>query len=97
MAVASVRPTDAQWLAFREALNDLGVWKWKSNYKNPGVMDGAGWHFVVAYCNGRVESGGDNNYPESNGLPNNSPVPSAAFEALCRAASELTNGFNVME
>ena len=85
-----VEPTDEQWRAFRHALDKINVWQWQAHYPNPGVCDGTHWSFEVAYSDHALETGGDNNYPDAQGEPINSPEGTKTFERLRGAIRKLT-------
>jgi len=85
-----VEPTVEQWRAFRRALDKINVWQWQADYPNPGVCDGTGWSFEVAYSDHALETGGDNNYPDAQGDPTNSPQGTKTFDRLLRAITKLT-------
>ena len=56
-------PTEDQWLAFWTAINKLNVWKWKTRYEDPHVMDGTSWGVCIEYGGRSIESSGSNSYP----------------------------------
>ena len=85
-----VEPTAEQWRAFRHAIDKINVWQWQADYPNPGVCDGTGWSFEVAYSDHALETGGDNNYPDAQGDPTNSPQGTKTFDRLLRAITKLT-------
>ena len=85
-----VEPTAQQWRAFRRALDKINVWQWQADYPNPGVCDGTGWSFEVAYSDHALDSGGDNNYPDAQGEPTNLLDQTKTFDRLLRAITKLT-------
>ena len=85
-----VEPTAEQWRAFRRILDKINVWQWQAHYPNPGVCDGTGWSFEVAYSDHALETGGANNYPDSQGDPTNSPLGTKTFKRLRGAITKLT-------
>ena len=85
-----VEPTAEQWRAFRRALDKINVWQWQADYPNPGVCDGTGWSFEVAYSDHALDSGGDNNYPDAQGDPTNSPEGTKTFKRWRGAIRKLT-------
>ena len=85
-----VEPTAEQWRAFRRALDKINVWQWQAHYPNPGVCDGTGWSFEVAYSDHALDSGGSNNYPDAQGDPTNSPEGTKTFKRLRGAIRKLT-------
>ena len=89
-ASARVEPTAEQWRAFRRALDKINVWQWQAHYPNPGVCDGTGWSFEVAYSDHALETGGANNYPDAQGDPTNSPLGTKTFKRLRGAITKLT-------
>ena len=86
----SIRPTDAQWREFRHALDGLFVWQWRNDYPNPGVCDGTGWSFDIAYSDRALTTQGDNNYPDAGGKPTDAPDPTKAFNRFLGAIKKLT-------
>jgi len=87
-----LEPTGRQWAAFRNALDEIGVWQWQKRYENPGVCDGTQWTFEVAYGNRYLTASGDNNYPGPEGEPNNHPEMTPQFRRLLSAVRALIGG-----
>lgn len=85
-----IEPTDEQWRAFRRALAKINVWQWQTHYPNPGVCDGTSWSLEVAYSDHALDISGNNNYPDAQGDPTNSPEGTKTFDRLLRAISKLT-------
>jgi len=56
--------TDAQWVAFRQELDEIGVWAWQREYYND-AMDGIQWDLSIAYADKKIRSDGSNAYPGS--------------------------------
>jgi len=56
--------TEDSWINFRCSIDDLEIWSWEERYPNPGMMDGTMWSVVIEYKDNKINSRGDNNYPE---------------------------------
>ena len=54
----------ARWMAFRKALDEAKVWKWKKSYSNTRVMDGTVWELSVKYQDADIDTHGNNAYPD---------------------------------
>lgn len=63
----SIRPSKKKWKAFIKKIDELGIWEWKCEYPNPGVMDGTQWGVEIQYEDKKLCSHGDNSYPGMNG------------------------------
>ena len=74
------------------ALDSIGVWAWKEDYPNPGVLDGTSWRLEIAYEDTQLSSHGINNYPKTNGTPCDSPDPTYKFRELLKAVRSLIGG-----
>jgi hypothetical protein len=85
-------PTERQWQEFAAALDALGVWRWRANYPNPGVMDGTSWSIDIDYGRVAIRAGGDNNYPAAGGAPSGKPEPTREFRGLLTAVRNLIGG-----
>ena len=79
--VKTVTPTSKQWETFWSTLERIGVWNWKSDYPNPGILDGTQWDITLEYSGRTVTSQGDNAYPNEK-----------AFNAFLDAISRLIGG-----
>jgi hypothetical protein len=56
-------PDQDRWASFWTAIERIGVWDWKPDYSDTGVLDGTQWSLRMRH-NGRVMSSeGDNDYP----------------------------------
>ncbi|MEK0450222.1 MAG: hypothetical protein RL088_2490 [Verrucomicrobiota bacterium] len=84
-----IHPTDAQWREFRQTLDTLNVWRWVSDYPNPGVCDGSFWSFDITYSDRALAAHGDNNYPTARGKPNDRPDPTKTFNRFLQAIQKL--------
>ncbi len=89
---AIITPTAAQWSKFRQVLDELSVWRWRSEYPNTGTRDGTQWALELAYSDRALKTRGDNNYPGATGRPNESPRPTKAFDVYLAAVEKLLNG-----
>jgi hypothetical protein len=88
----SIVPTPAQWREFRAALDELKVWQWKSEYTNPGIMDGTQWSLDVVYADHSLSSQGSNNFPKADGKPAGQPAPTKTFQRFLGAVKNLLGG-----
>jgi len=82
-------PTPDQWRQFRETLDSLRVWQWRSKYPNPGVADGLRWDVDLTYADRSLHVEGDSNFPDDEGKPVNSAQPTSAFQRLREAVQKL--------
>jgi len=87
-----IAPSEEQWAAFRAALDDIGVWRWKERYPNPGVCDGTHWALEIRCDDAETSCSGDNNYPDETGEPPDSPGPTPAFRRFLEAVQALLGG-----
>jgi len=85
-------PTSQQWREFRRALDDVGVWQWRTNYPNPGVYDGTQWSLEIRYGDRTLKTQGSNNFPGRAGKPSGSPKETKAFSAYAAAVKRLLGG-----
>ena len=90
MPVAQTSPE--AWQQFRAALDEVNVWRWRSAYANPYVLDGTVWNLHVRYADKVVGSSGANEYPNANGGPNGSSEYSESFNQLRAALMKLAVG-----
>ena len=60
-----ITPSQAEWEQFWQKLTDLNVWKWKTRYDDPGVLDGTQWNLEIKIDGKMKKSSGSNEYPES--------------------------------
>ncbi len=88
----TVKPTAAQWRAFRGTLDDLNVWNWGSRYFNGRVVDGTQWSLDVAYSDRELKANGENSYPQIDGSPNDEPRPTETFRRYLSAVQTLVGG-----
>jgi hypothetical protein len=88
----TITPTQAQWREFRETLDDLGIWQWRTEYPTNGVVDGTQWSLDVAYADHALHTHGDNNYPDHTGKPNGKPESTKAFNKYLIAVQKLLGG-----
>lgn len=89
---ATLRPTEAQWQAFRSAVERAGVSRWRPKYFNSRVMDGTQWSLRLKDRHVDVQASGSNSYPLADGQPNDTPEFSAAFEAYLKGMEALLGG-----
>ncbi|MGI8437879.1 MAG: hypothetical protein ACR2NX_13425 [Chthoniobacterales bacterium] len=88
----TVKPTEAQWLAFRRTLDEVDVWRWHASYPSHGIMDGTQWLSEIAFADRAIRTEGSNNYPNAAGEPNEKPETTAAFNRFLEAVRTLTGG-----
>jgi hypothetical protein len=75
----SVRPTEEQWATFLEALDSLGVWRWRERYQSSTMLDGTSWKVAIRWGDKAIKSSGSNSFPK-------------AFQAYLKAVSMLLAG-----
>ncbi len=92
IAAENVNPTAQQWDAFRAVLDEIGVWKWATDYDHPYALDGEQWKFKIRYADRSIDCHGSNSYPGADGQPNGEPRRTAEFEAVLHAIGELVGG-----
>ena len=88
----TVTPTPEQWRAFREALDEVKVWKWKKDYINSSVADGTQWALEITYADHTLKTRGSNSYPDDAGEPSAKPDPTKAFARYLQAVEKLLGG-----
>jgi hypothetical protein len=89
---ATLTPTAAQWRDFRQTLDDLKVWQWRTDYPRQGTVDGTQWMLDMGYADRSLTARGDNNYPDATGKPNGRPEPTEAFNRYLAAIKKLIGG-----
>ena len=89
---ATLTPTVAQWREFRQALDELKVWQWRTDYPRQGTVDGTQWMLDIAYDDHSLTARGDNNYPDATGKPNGKPDSTEAFNRYLAAIRKLIGG-----
>lgn len=92
VVTARLQPTQAQWKAFKTAIEKAGVGHWRASYMNNQVMDGTQWALTVKFKEFKTSSQGSNSYPLQNGEPGNDPSFTPAFEAYLKAVKTLLRG-----
>jgi hypothetical protein len=90
----TITPTPVQWYDFRQALDQLKVWRWRTNYPSQGTADGTQWSLEIAYGDHALKSSGSNNYPDLNGEPNNKPQWTQTFGFYLAAVRKLIGDKN---
>ena len=91
-APVKVTPTAEQWREFRKALDEVIVWRWKSDYLNRRVMDGTQWSLDIAYADRSIKAAGSNSYPDDKGKANGQPQFTPAFARYLAAVEKLLGG-----
>ena len=76
-----IEVSSQRWAQFREHLETLHVWSWNASYSDPRVRDGASWIFDVAFSDRRMNSQGNNAYPDTK-----------QFDAWRKSIGELVDG-----
>jgi len=91
--VKKITPSPEQWRQFRQALDEINIWRWQAKYPNPGgVADGLRWQIELTYPDHTLHVEGDNNYPDDNGRPSNESQQTKAFQRLRAAVQALLGG-----
>jgi len=88
----TITPSEAQWREFRQALDDLRIWQWRTEYPSNSIVDGTQWSLDIAYADQALHTHGDNNYPDDTGKPNRDPEPTKAFNRYLVAVQKLLGG-----
>lgn len=77
--------SDDQWREFWHAIEEAGVWKWKSHYDDTtGICDGTQWLLELAQGERRLKTGGSNAYPGSDGMDYTDKSEYGRFRAALR-------------
>ncbi len=87
---STINPTPEQWREFRQTLDSLKVWHWRSSYPTNGVMDGTQWSLDLAFKDQSIKTQGSNNYPGRDGKPNGKPELTKSFRQFLDAIKKLT-------
>ena len=94
-----ITPSASQWRRFWKAMDEVGLWRWQSEYANPDVADGTQWGLEVAFGGRRAKSSGSNAYPSDVATspdpsrPDASlPERSGVFEKYLSAVENLLGG-----
>jgi hypothetical protein len=53
-----IRPSQKRWQTFRAALDQLQVWSWRTDYRDPSVCDGTSWSAEIVYWDRAIRSPG---------------------------------------
>lgn len=86
---SKIIPTAAQWREFHDALNNLNVWQWRTNYINPDVLDGTQWSLEIKFEDQSLKTCGSNCYPKADGRPNGKPEFTKEFCNYLKAVKKL--------
>lgn len=62
-AEAVINPSLEERWAFRQAVDEIDIWKWESHYEIPEIIDGTGWSLVLEYHDAFNRSIWSNAYP----------------------------------
>lgn len=63
------RPKAEQWEAFWQVADDMDIWNWKKEYRNPEMLDGTSWRVRIKFKDKEMDSQGSNNSPDGGKLP----------------------------
>lgn len=55
------------WNRFWQRVEQIGVWNWKSDYRDPNVQNGLKWELEIRYGPRALKTGGQNRYPGNEG------------------------------
>jgi hypothetical protein len=87
-----ISPTQRQWREFRRAIDEIGVWQWRSKYEAP-VPDATGWSVHIAYSDRLIETGGYASGPEQAARPGScAPTTAIPFKRFLVAVQRLLGG-----
>jgi hypothetical protein len=75
---AEIIPSAEQWHEFRQTLDELNVWRWRSNYASH-IVDGKYWSVDIVYSDRTLRAEGSSNFPK-------------AFEDYLAAMEKLLGG-----
>jgi hypothetical protein len=79
---------DGDWDRFWGELDRIQAWEWDGHdYVTVGVLDGTHWQIEATDGQRALRAAGNNAYPGTQ-----TPDPSPAFNAFCRAVSQLAAG-----
>jgi hypothetical protein len=82
-----IAPTQQQWRAFRRALDDVNVWRWRADY-DASVTDGTSWSLKIEYADHTLDTKGHNAYPDHTGSPSRM-LPTRSFTRYLLAVQTL--------
>ena len=85
----TITPKPAQWTEFWRTLDEIGVWRWHSEYLNPAVLDGTQWSLDLAEAGHAVKAHGSNTYPEADARPSRDATPTKTFNHYLAALRTL--------
>jgi len=60
--------TAEQWEAFWQVADDVNIWNWKKEYRNPEMLDGTSWRVNIKFKDKEMDSQGSNNSPDGGKL-----------------------------
>ncbi len=81
-----ITPTPEQWAAFRHALDEQKVWRWKDNYRELSASDPTTWSVKVEYADRSLISAGAAAFPDR---ATDRTLPKYAFNRYQLAVQEL--------
>ena len=84
-----ITPSQQEWQAFRDAIEQAGVFRWQPDYPSTGVFDGTQWRIQISYADHQLAISGDNNFPDANGKANSSSVWTSSFRKFVAALRTL--------
>jgi hypothetical protein len=80
-------PPEHMWASFRNQIDELGIWEWNSEYKEPGIMDGIQWSVNIKYDDNCIKSRGENQFPEAR-----KAAELSVFDGYLEAVRNLVGG-----
>jgi hypothetical protein len=58
-----IKPTPEQWREFWKSMDEVGLWTWRPNYREPMIFDGHHWGVMAVHGGRSIQSMGANLYP----------------------------------
>jgi hypothetical protein len=90
--VELVTPSAEQWREFRDSLDKLAVWQWRSDYVSPNIADGTNWSAKVEYADKKSSMKGKNGYPKDGAANELVNIPGEVFNGYLAAVEALLGG-----
>ena len=81
-----ITPTPEQWTAFRRALDEQKVWRWRAKYTESRIQDATTWSLKIEYPDRSVVSAGAAAFPDRS---SDKMLPRYAFNHYQLAVQEL--------
>jgi hypothetical protein len=87
-----ITPTPQQWRAFRQAIDEIDIWQWRSRYDGH-ITDNGDWSLSIGYADKSVGTGGDGGYPEETAAAGSClRVTTTPFTRFRAAVQKLAGG-----